>query len=225
MADSNPVSTNKPQLTPPAITSFNIKGLAPNACTFDMTIADFQRNVLEIAKTYISDFRECTYERGHEGHDACLLWIPANSTHLINKGSVEGTVLKRAIREQSHEMQEFIKKFCTVKTSEGTFLPRDRNYQYGIIQSSQFQESPFEAKAVCVNPWIFVDIMFDRQGYAYKKAYDGVRNIPTKISFEHIHARGRDGKPDPRGRLIGVRIKKYTPGTGQRELRTKFAVR
>lgn len=202
------------------IAAYNLQGWNAGSCIFRLTKEEFEKGVLAIAKTYIDQFTECTYERGQNGHDALLLWIPSDSNHLINKKSTEGTILKRAIREYSPQFKEFVKKFCK-DTPDGPPI-RDSRYRYGeLIMLDRYSNAGQNKSAIVVNPKIFIDILFDVSGVAYQKEFNKNRPVYTNVEVEMIYAKS-EGRKYPR--LTGLKVTKSVKSSNGGPLRTKNAV-
>lgn len=204
------------------VTAFNMQGWAPRVCVFRPTVEEFCDAVLKIAKNYIDDFQHCSYENGQNGHKALLLWLRADSSHLVDKSSTNGTILRRAVKHTSPQMKEFLNKFCRARDRDGSPEIRDSHFRYGeILALDRYNDaSDRNMTAIVVNPKSFVDAMFDINGQGYQSKYGG-RAPSTMVEFRYIY-RERDGK---RGSMIGVEItKRNRDPLNNRDLHTKFAV-
>lgn len=219
----NPSSTNNNGGTPdnqrPPFAAFNLKGWTPRMCTFHLTVDEFCNAVLEIARTYVPDFKSCNYEPGANGHKALLLWIAADSPHLVDKSSMQGTVLRRAVRHQSPQLKEFINKFCRASDRDGSPEIRDPHFKYGeILALDQYAENEKAITAIVANPKPFIDAMFDSSGQGYQAKY-GVRAPSTFIECRYVYK-----NKEKRSGLTGIEIVKRTRDQFNRVPHTKFGV-
>lgn len=202
------------------IAAYNLQGWTPGTCIFRLTKEDFEKGVLAIAKTYIDQFTDCTYEPGQNGHQALLLWLPSDSNHLINKKSTEGTILRRALREYSPQFKEFTKKFC--KDAPGSPPIRDSRYRYGeLFTLNRYSNADQNKTAVVVNPKIFIDILFDVNGVAYQKEFNKNRPVYTNVEVEMIYDKS-EGRKYPK--LTHLKITKFVKSTDGRPLCTNNAI-
>lgn len=137
-------------------TAFTISGLAPTSSTFRLTPDQLKRETLAIAKTFLSDFTDCTLDHSNNGMLVAYLWLPQDSKHLTEQvGADSGTIIKKPIFRYSNEIREFMDKFCR-KDNKRTF---NEDRPSGGIPKVALE----------VDLMRFMEILFDTNGYQYSK--------------------------------------------------------
>ena len=202
----------------PAMATFNTLGLSPYSVKFKMTLKEFEQEVLNIAKSYISDFDYAIVEENKRGNLALVLWLPSNSEHLIDKGSTGGrSILQKPLRSLSSALRNFKKKFCAdTFIGEERFRPTDPARRFGeIIVISENASCNVPHNGIVVNPTIFFDIMFDVNGTAYNKQFNYGRAVKSEIMIE--------SKFDKSGHLYAFEITK-TVEQRSTNIYSKYAV-
>lgn len=171
----------------PSLATFNTLGLSPYSVKFKMSIDEFEKAVLQISKSYISDIEYAYIEYYKKDRLALVVWLPSNSDHLIARDSSGGkSVLQRPIRSLSPALRDFKKRFCAdTFIGEERFRPADATHRFGeIITLADTAVSNVPFTGIVVNPTIFFDIIFDINGIAFNKEYNYGRNVKSKILIE-----------------------------------------
>lgn len=156
------------------ITAFTVPGFDASSTTFIIPMNTIEDEILKIAKDFIKDFSYCTISPDSRNRNEIhyMLWIPANSGHLVDKNVGNNSILRKGIQEQSRDMKNFLKRFANPDNSN----TRNPEFRFGRVLRLK-PDSNFEQNlvAVVIDPVPFIDLMFDASGTAYKQEFNRER--------------------------------------------------
>lgn len=224
MANPRPNEENTPKKRPFPMCSFNIPGWLPSSSTFNVSMEHLTQEIARIARDFIPDFTECTVELNRQTRDEdfdrrelhYFLWLPANSSHLVDKGSVGGnSILRKGLQEQSRQLKDFMRRFANPDNNRN----RNADYRYGKIHRMD-PASPMNRNEVglVIDPIAFIDLIFDTSGTAYKNEFGAERPVVTRLNLSY-HYKNREARL-PESLTVTKFLKQASDGTR----RTKEAI-
>lgn len=175
---------------PIPVTAFNSAGFAPVSSTYKLTEDQIKKEVLAVAKRYISDFKTATLEFNYKnGAVISFVWLNSNSEHLRDSSTMsEKSAIRKPITRYSKELKEFMDKFC-LKDNRRIF-PDERGS--GVV-------------GIVVDLRKIFRILFDDEGFQYSKE----NGNPTRTkSFIKLTANYHKGDNYRFGRFKYLEIEK-----------------
>ena len=152
------------------ITAFTVPGFDASSTTFIIPMTKIEDEILKIAKDYIKDFSYCTIapDARDRNNVHYMLWIPANSGHLVDHNVGNNSILRKGIQEQSRDLKNFLKRFANPDNGNN----RNGDYRFGRVLKLK-PDSNFDQNvvAIVIDPVPFIDIMFDASGIGYKMEF------------------------------------------------------
>ena len=114
MANAKPMTDKLDDLSKVAAIAVTMTGRAPSTCTFQYTEENIREDVTKLLTALVPDIREVTLEVGNKAsdHPEAFAWLPADSEHVIEKGSKQNNVIGKPIHSYSKALKELMDKYC-----------------------------------------------------------------------------------------------------------------
>lgn len=217
------MSTSTPKKAPDFL-AYNLEGFCQVGATWELTIKQYKEAVMKIASQKIDDITDVQITPELDrGLVRTRLWFPNTSNH-VNVPLIDTALPTRSLHRYSEEFLKFVKTYGYRKFDDDPVNRDDYfkvNEKLVIDWNTATRSTAGKDICVLVANYLFIGILFDIKGVAYKKQfpkseYPDARTEPIDLRTEWVYTHDQNGR---RKDLVALRVTKTfknpLSGTGE----------